>query len=273
MTAQRSEGTMARKPHIENETAPKGAQSIHRAMGLLAAVGEHNATGLRLKDLAQIAGLHTATAHRLLNALLWEKMVSYDSYSRRYFLGVRLHALMDSARYAGIKTHLQATMTRIMQATGDVVYLYLPLMNDVICVERLEGSFPVRALIRNVGARLPCGIGAGGIAILADLPEARARAIVYANAARYPEYNGLSSDKVWRAVTTAKKAGHGLNREQVMAGITGIGVAVHNAQGEPKAAITVVSIASRHEGARRADVVEIIRREIAAVEPLPDFFT
>ena len=204
--------------------------------------------------------------------MLWEHMVSFDSYSRRYFLGVRLHALMDSTRFAGIKAHLQDAMTRIKEATGDVVYLYLPIMNDVICVERMEGAFPVRALIRDVGARLPCGIGAGGVAILADLPEALARSIVSANAGRYAEYNNLSGDKVWRAIVAARKAGYGLNREQVMAGITGIGVAVHNARGEPKAAITVVSIAQRMDGERRSEVARIMKREITRAEPLPESF-
>ncbi|MBM3505593.1 MAG: IclR family transcriptional regulator [Alphaproteobacteria bacterium] len=251
-------------------TAPKGAQSIHRAIDLLVTVGEHNTTGVRLKDLTKMSGLHPATAHRLLQALQWQRMLSFDSYSKRYFLGVRLHALMDSARFAGIKAYLQETMTRIVAQTGDVVYLYLPLMNDVICVERMEGNFPVRALIRDVGARLPCGIGAGGVAILAAMATDQAKAIVAANAERYPDYNDLSSDKVWRAVLAAKRIGYGLNREQVMAGITGIGMAVHDARGEPKAAITVVSIAKRLDGDRRRQVAEIMEREIRTAEPLPD---
>lgn len=84
-----------------------------------------------------------------------------------------------------------------------MVYLYLPIMNDVICVERMEGAFPVRPLIRDVGARLPCGIGAGGVAILAALSDSPAKATLAANAQRYPEYHDLSEEKVWRAVVAA----------------------------------------------------------------------
>lgn len=264
---------MSKRSPAGRRQAPKGTQSIQRVMSLLTAVGERNASGTRLKDLAELTGLHMATAHRLLSALVWERMLGYDPYSKRYFLGVRLHALMDSVRFAGFKAHLGAAMARIMRQTEDVVYLYLPILNDVICVERLEGAYPVRALIREVGARLPCGIGAGGVAILAGLPEARARSIVAANADRYPEYNDLNRDKVWRAVLAARKAGYGLNREQVLAGITGIGMAVRNAADEPQAAITVVSVAKRLDGPRREEVVEIMRREIRAAEPLPAVFS
>jgi hypothetical protein len=83
--------------------APGGAQSIHRAIDLLVAVGQHNQTGSRLTDLAELTGLHVSTAHRLLNALVWEGMLIFDEFSKRYYLGVRVHGLVDSARYGSVQ--------------------------------------------------------------------------------------------------------------------------------------------------------------------------
>jgi DNA-binding IclR family transcriptional regulator len=118
----------------------KGAQSLHRAMQLLATVGEHNVTGIRLTELAQATGLHVATAHRLLSALVREQMVAFDvHYTKRYFLGLRLHSLVDLARYSTIRARLRERfLATIVVETGTVAYLYVPLLNDMIALDCVE---------------------------------------------------------------------------------------------------------------------------------------
>jgi len=239
---------------------PKGAQSIHRAIDVFVVVGEHDADGVRLTDVAQLTGLHVATAHRLLNALVWDRMVTYDSYTKRYSLGVRFHSMTDSARFGKARQQFADAMTRIAGSTGDVVYLYLPLGAEIICAERIEGSYPIKALIREKGARLPMGAGAGGIAMLAAQSERKARQIIEFNAGRYPQY-GLTAEEVSLSVTRARIAGYGLNRDQVMKGVTGIGVALLDPTGKPQAAITVVGVSQRFDNARIESVAATIRAE------------
>ena len=244
------------------QAPPKGAQSIHRAIDVFVVVGEHDTNGVRLTEVAQLTGLHVATAHRLLNALVWDRMVTYDSYTKRYSLGVRFHSMTNSARFGKVRQQFADAMTRIAASTGDVVYLYLPLGAEIICVERIEGSYPIKALIREKGARLPMGAGAGGIAMLATLPTDKARQVIEFNADRYPQY-GLTAEDVSRAVARARKVGYGLNRDQVMKGVTGIGVAMLDATGNPQAAITVVGVSVRFDNTRVEQVAAAIRAETA----------
>lgn len=256
--------------HDDTTDSPtKGAQSLHRAMLLLATVGEHNVAGIRLTELAQATGLHVATAHRLLSALVREQMVAFDSrYTKRYFLGIRLHSLVDLARYSAERSRLRLCLAAIVEETGAVAYLYAPLLNDMIALERVEAPRVPSGLLVEVGRRLPLGIGAGSIALLAAMPPARARELVELNAMRYLEYSGLSKEQVLQSVEEARTAGYGITRQQVAKGFIGIGLVMRNGHGEPETAITVVQTVRRMTPAYIGACLGIMRRHIDATEPV-----
>ncbi len=255
------------EPPEPNQT--KGAQSLHRAMQLLAAVGEHNVTGIRLTELAQVTGLHVATTHRLLSALVREQMVAFDvHYTKRYFLGLRLHSLVDLARYSALRAKLRDFLAAIVIETRAIAYLYVPLLNDTIALDVVEYPRAPRGLVSEIGRRLPMGIGAGSIALLAAMPDARARALVSANAARYDEYSGLTEAAVWRSIDEARATGYGITLEQVARGFIGVGLVIRNDRGEAEAAVTVVGTLKRMTPAHVEACLEITRRHVAALGPI-----
>jgi DNA-binding IclR family transcriptional regulator len=248
-------------PNADGPT--KGAQSLHRAMQLLAAVGEHNVTGIRLTELAQSTGLHVATAHRLLAALVHEQMVAFDGrYTKRYFLGLRLHSLVDLARYSPLRARIRDCLAAVAADTGDVAYLYVPLLNDMMMLERADVPRAARSLIVDVGRRLPMGVGAASIALLAALPPGRARDLVETNAPRYAEFPALTMEAVWQSVEEARAAGYGTTRQQVARGLIGLGMALRNGRGEPEAAITLVGTVRRMSPEHVAACVAALRRHI-----------
>lgn len=226
---------------LEGEGTTRGAQSLHRAMQLLTAVGERNLGGARLTELAQATGLHIATAHRLLSALVREGMISHDrDYTKRYFLGARLHTLIDLAPYAAARPRLRAIAEAAAARTGLVAYIYVPLLNDMMAIERAEPPRAARILIRDIGRRLPMGVGAGSIAFLAGLSRSRAEDLIRMNATRFGEFGDLTADQVLASVEAARIRGFGTTREQVAKGVVGVGVAFDGQPGAPLAALTVV---------------------------------
>ncbi len=67
-----------RKTEKKSPPKQKGAQSVHRTVALLRAVAKYNDQGANLSKIARKVGLHVATAHRILSALVAEGFVSYD---------------------------------------------------------------------------------------------------------------------------------------------------------------------------------------------------
>lgn len=242
------------------EGSTRGAQSLHRAMQLLAAVGERNLGGARLTELAQATGLHIATAHRLLAALVREGMISHDrDYTKRYFLGARLHTLIDLAPYADVRPRLRAIAEAAAAQTGLVAYIYVPLLNDMMAIERAEPPRAARVLIRDIGRRLPMGVGAGSIAFLATLPEGRAEDLVRMNAHRFGEFGNLTTDQVLASVEEARRQGYGMTREQVAKSVVGLGVALVGPSGHPLAALTAVGTTLQMNDTQIADTLAVLR--------------
>ena len=69
---------------------------IHRTFALLRVLADAG-NGLRLKDLADAAGLPRPTTHRILASLMAEGMVERDSSGKLFRLGINLFTLAARA--------------------------------------------------------------------------------------------------------------------------------------------------------------------------------
>lgn len=81
----------------DEDSGPKGAQSLSRAISVLRAVSQAPAGGARLADLVAGTGLSKATAHRLAAALVHEGLLAYDAASRFYTFGAFFHEVGSRA--------------------------------------------------------------------------------------------------------------------------------------------------------------------------------
>ena len=191
-----------------NPKALPGAQSLQRAIGLLRAVARRNDSGARLSILARDLALHPATARRLLSVLTAEGLLSFDPISKIYRLGIALYHLGSSAKQFAIREQFRRTPEKIAEETEDTVFLIIPSGNDCICVDRIEGRYPIRALTIDVGVNRPLGIGAGSLALIAFLPREDFEAVVSANAKRYKMFNNLTADIIRELAQKSQKRGY-----------------------------------------------------------------
>ena len=240
-----------------------GSQSLHRAFILLRVVAVAGATGMRLTDIAAKAQMHVATTHRLLGALIRERAVNFDPYSRLYYLGYGFLQISDETREHQTKSHFRTVLERVGALTQDTVHLSTIVGDDALCVDKVEGSFPIRTNTLDVGARRPLGVGAGSLALLAGLPEARAEAAVLANEERYSQYNGLTPQEIRKLVRTTRGDGYSFNAARIIAGVSAVGVAVMGPNGDVIGAISVAAISDRMTPSRRRKVAQWIRTEAA----------
>ena len=247
------------------EPALAGAQSIQRAITLLRAVAQTNERGARATALAAEVGLSVATTHRILSVLAQEGLLTHDPYSKLYHLGVELFVLGTAAQEFSIRDRLRPVLEQVALETEDTVFLLIRSGNDAVCIDRVEGCFPIRTLTLDVGARRPLGIGAGGMALLGFLPDPEIEAVLAANAPRYASYAGFTADDIRNWVQQTREFGYALNNGSLRPSVLAVGVPVLDAARRIVAAVSVAAIPERMPEDRRERIAEMIARHLSLV--------
>jgi DNA-binding IclR family transcriptional regulator len=258
-------------PAHESPTASGGSptQSLERALDLLDVVVAHAATGIALGAVAAIVGLSKPTAHRLLGGLRSSGVIDYDNARRLFFPAFKLYTMgrAASVRFDVIQA-ANASLQRLADDTGDTVFLTARSGDFAVCVERCSGSFPIRTLALNVGDVRPLGLGASGMVLLAALRDddvERNLARHFEALKRWPKFD---AESVRGYIGTTRENGFAFTEALVLADMSAIAVGIRGPQGTVESAISLTAITSRMQLPRRASLLQMIRREVSAIESL-----
>ena len=220
---------------------------------------------MRLSELALATGLHRASAYRILSALVHESLVEQD-LARRYHLGAETWILgMAAAPRFNIRQLAAPALDRISEATGDTVFLSIRSAHDAICIDRREGSFPIRTLTLEIGSRRPLGVGAGSLALLAYLSDDEIERTIAANARGLARYSRFTPDVLRSLIDETRARGSSFNDGLVVSGMNAVGVAVFDHRGWPTASLSCAAISSRMEPDRRTSIVAVLVEEATAI--------
>jgi DNA-binding IclR family transcriptional regulator len=233
-----------------------GAQTIRRAVALLRAIARGTPAGRRLKDLAAAVDLAQPTTHRIIRAMMDEDLVAQDPATRLYRIGRLTFELgLAGGRYQtelieGCRPHLR----QLAAQTGDTCYLSIRSGVDTVCLDRAEGSYPIRAMTVEVGGRLPLGAGTGGVALLSAMSDADVEQVLAAVARDYPAYNNLTVDEVRERVRRTRQSGYVDIKDKPVPGVRGVGLAVPAGDALPHLCLAVAAVQGRIPDKRVAEI-------------------
>ncbi|MDB5945643.1 MAG: IclR family transcriptional regulator [Ramlibacter sp.] len=240
-----------------------GAQTIGRAIRVLQLIAAHAPDGMRLVDVAREMELERPTAHRLLKALTVEGMLVQVAGTRRYSLGPLLFELGISATHQfNLKDVSHPVVAQLAEETGDTTFLFLRSGYDAVCISRIQGSYPIQTPSVPVGSRQPLGVSAGGLALLAALPDAEIAAVIKAVAPRLGAYGDLDADEVLELCALAKLSDYAVTGNRAVPGVRAIGLPIFNAAGSPIAALTVAATHARMTDQRIAAILPRLRHAV-----------
>jgi DNA-binding IclR family transcriptional regulator len=245
----------------------EGSQSIDRAAELLSHVAARADTGARLAELVEVSRLTTATARRILQALVHNGLLTFDRNSKIYKVGPAIysHAVKGNSLYSQRELFMPA-LANIARRTDDTVMFSLRIGLEAVCLVRREGAFPIRVMTLAEGSRRPLGAGSGSLAILAFLGEEERARVLQQCSPLYARF-GLSEAVVAKGVTDARRTGFVFNPGLIVEGVYGVGIPILH-KDRAVASVSVTAIANRMTTRRRLEIVEIVREELA---PLSDF--
>jgi len=246
-----------------------GAQTVSRAMELLKLVAANQPGGLRLVDLTRMSGLERPTVHRLLASLAQEGLLMQEEGGKRYVLGPYCAQLGRASQAdVGLLEHYSPLLRRISVATGDASFLVVQSGLDTLCIGRAIGTYPIQALAVNVGHRLPIGVGAGGVAILAALSKRNASELIWSNQDRLPHYRGLSSQALEALVATARQRRYSVTVNYAVSGVIGVGIVLRSSDGDIVGGLSVASIEKRMMPTRQEFVARAMREQAESFKPI-----
>lgn len=238
-----------------------GAQALRRAVAVLRALAGAQERGARLGDIAEQCDLTRPTAHRLLQVLTEEGLAARLPDSTRYVIGPEA-ALFGIARPSALvmRTAADPVLRSICEATGDCVALTVRSGPDSLCVDRRAGTYPIQVMSVLVGARLPLGVGVGGLAILAFLPEREIEEVLQKNAARVARRQ-LTVAQLRERLREVRRDGHAFTEAGVVPGTHVLAVPVFDANRQPLAALSISAMAARLPATRAHALLPLLTNE------------
>ena len=250
---------MATAADDEGEGTTAGAQSVRRALAVLRVLATGQERGVRLTDVVSHTGLNRPTVHRLLRVLVEEGAVEQDVATRRYLVGgeVSLLGLARASRFP-IQAIAEPHLRHLSESLGDTAFLTIRNGTDSVCIDRRPGSFPVKVLSIEIGARRPLGVGVSGLVLLASLPADEAADVVRRNARRLEALHVDPAELLERAVRT-RAQGYAYAPVGVVPGSRAVAVPICLADGRTVAGLAIATITERLPDARVQGVVEQMR--------------
>lgn len=247
-------------------TATKGTQSLHRATSLLRMLAARPGLQLRLSDLSSQSGLSISTTHRILQGLVSEGWVTQDGRTSQYLLGPLAYEIGLAARKpARLHQLAGVALDRLANESGDTAFLSVRSDLEAVCIDRREGSFPIRALVLDIGGRRPLGVGAGAMALLMAMPDEEINQILQRIDGRLAAYK--TNAEVLRAgVKRSRKLGFAFNDGHILAGHKGVALPFRDPAGAVIGALSLAAISERVSPPRCLELVRILRREARLLE-------
>lgn len=260
-------------PAVARKRAPRelesgAASSVSRAIALVRALADAQLEGGRVTHLAKATGQTQATTHRLLQTLAAEKVVVQDAQTKRYRLAMDFFTLAARAGDSmGLRALCRPALLRLCASLGDTIFLLVRSGFDAVCLDRTEGPFPIRSFTGDIGGRIALGVGQGGMAILAMLPESEREEVIRFNLPRVREYGVFDEVYLRTEIERVRQLGYAGRNTGLLEGMAGVAVPILDHTGRAIAALSVGTIASRLSEDRLPAVVDLLRREAAAIGP------
>lgn len=247
------------------DAAGAGPRTLRRGLMVLAALRDQGGAGLSVTDIARLTSIQRPTIYRLLAALLEAGLVTAIEGSKRY--RAQLDSEPELTPPDPRVRQMLPTLRRLAERTGDAVFLVVRDGDESVSLHREIGSYPVQILATYAGKRQPLGVGSGGMALLAALPDRTAHGIVMRNSAKLDEYGGMTANEMLRLIENTRARGYSVVGNHAMRGALGVGCALLDAQGAPVLAVSVTAIIDRMPAQRQREIAGWIKAELGRLAP------
>jgi len=239
-------------------------ESVDRALRLIEALADGRI--LTVKEAADLLEVAPSTAHRLLAALKFRRFAVQDG-DRGYRAGTALQVGELDLMHADRLRMAAAPALALLHAEVDECAQLMVLRGtDIVFLDGAESFRPLRVAVR-IGDRIPAHCSAGGKAILAELGTEGLSALYAEGLPTWPSASITDLTALRRQLAQVRSQGYGVNHNETEDGVSGVGVALHDASGQAVAALTLAVPSARFSRADLPAYAELLHRAARLAEP------
>ncbi|RDW13483.1 IclR family transcriptional regulator [Paracoccus thiocyanatus] len=189
-------------------------------------------------ELSEELGLTKSNVYRLLATMQHLGYVKKAGHSQGFELTSKLWQLgaMVRGKLDLIKVSQEA-MVELERSTKETVHLSIRDGDDVVYVDKLDGSHPIKAYT-SIGGRAPAWCVATGKAMLAFAPEATL-ADLPSRFQPFTERSITDPAALAEELATVRKSGFAVNKGEWREGVSGIAAPIWDVTGNVVAAIGI----------------------------------
>ena len=249
-----------------------GHSPVTKAIAILKHLASHPAAA-GVQQIARELGLNVSTVHRLLQLLVQDGMVSYDSETRTYTVGtecVRLATnLLGSNSLVGrVRPYIAQLAVELNETCAFTLYEPATATKIVAVVERGGHALGYEY---EVGTRDGVHAGASGKSILAFLPDDEIEAILQRSLPHLTEFTVVDPGELREQVRQIRKQQYATSHgERVPGAGIGIGAPAFGARGRVIGSVVVTIPDFRWRASRLSKVAKQVIAAAAAVSAIAD---
>jgi len=226
------------------EPVPAGS-AILRAMRVLEAIAACHAPP-QLAEICKAVDLPKPTVFRILSTLEHAGLVGREPGSKRYHCGPRMNQLASEVLLTSpARSARRAILEELVEQVGETCNLTIANGNTVLCLDRVETSWPLKITI-TAGTTVPIHSSASGKLFMAHMPRrSRERLVRQLPLVRNTAHTLTEPARLFEEFELIRERGYSTEREEYLPGIFAMAVPVHDGDGRVVAAVSVHAPVSR----------------------------
>jgi len=217
-----------------------GIRSVERAINILMALSEDEKS---FTEICAKVNLSKATVHRILNTLVNQDFVAYDSATGKYRIGWTLLELVSGVvnRSRGLVQSAYPSMEQLWKITGETINLYVRKDTNRMCVAEMVSPQPLKYAV-GVGVLVPLYAGSPGKLLMAYLPEKELEKIMSRlNMTPLTKKTIVNPKKFLEELQKIKKRGWATSFGERIEGVSCLSVPIRNYTGEVVASLNILA--------------------------------
>lgn len=221
---------------------------------------------LSAAEVSRLLGMTRSTTYRYLQTLRSYGLVEEDEVRGGFRLGPRIYQLARVARQGlGLPELALPIMREVNAKTGEVALLTRRWGDTVVCVERVESTFPVR-LSYDRGQAHGVHAGASAKVLLAfSTPEEIDAVLAHTTLTRYTDRTVVDPNVLRAQLRTIREQGYVVSDGEVDEGVRGVAAPVFRPDGRIAAGISIAGPLFRLDDAALPAAIRAVRDGAAAL--------